>query len=395
MQSTTSDKTFHLKWNNHLQNLSQLFTAIYTSSALADVTLSCRDGAIRAHKLVLSACSPYFEQIFRDNPCKHPVIILKGIPYAEINLLVEFMYKGSVDVQEIDLQSLMHTASELEIRGLAYELRKDASSLLNVNLNEFPTQSSNAAQDNSFSSVDIASHSNDGSHQSNASRMQQIHLYQQSMHRSGYSNQQVNPSCFEVKRKRKSEEPMPATTTTAVKNILAAAAKELAEKKTVPGKNKSSMSIQTEDEDLDMKVEAYESDSGEAESEELPHGRDTRFKGKKRVSVGLDDEYIPVRSVLKNANKHNKKNVKLTFKTPNSPDSPTNDVSDDAISKVVITGKGIFFFFFIKCHPLNFSLMLCFYFEHSRDRWRRICTNTSHRPVEMCQPRQSERKPSR
>lgn len=65
MQGLVSDKTFHLKWNNHLQNLSQLFTTIYSSSALADVTLSCRDGTLKAHKLVLSACSPYFEQIFR------------------------------------------------------------------------------------------------------------------------------------------------------------------------------------------------------------------------------------------------------------------------------------------------------------------------------------------
>lgn len=65
MQGLVSDKTFHLKWNNHLQNLSQLFTTIYSSSALADVTLSCRDGTLKAHKLVLSACSPYFEQIFK------------------------------------------------------------------------------------------------------------------------------------------------------------------------------------------------------------------------------------------------------------------------------------------------------------------------------------------
>lgn len=75
----------------------------------------------------------------RDNPCKHPVVILKGIPFSEISLLVEFMYKGSVDVQELDLQSLMHTASELEIRGLAYEARDNAAQMLNVNLNEYPT----------------------------------------------------------------------------------------------------------------------------------------------------------------------------------------------------------------------------------------------------------------
>lgn len=74
----------------------------------------------------------------RDNPCQHPIVILKGIPFSEINLLVEFMYKGSVDVQELDLQSLMHTASELEIRGLAYEARDNAAQLLNVNL-EYPS----------------------------------------------------------------------------------------------------------------------------------------------------------------------------------------------------------------------------------------------------------------
>lgn len=74
----------------------------------------------------------------RDNPCQHPIVILKGIPFSEINLLVEFMYKGSVDVQELDLQSLMHTASELEIRGLAYEARDNAAQMLNVNL-EYPS----------------------------------------------------------------------------------------------------------------------------------------------------------------------------------------------------------------------------------------------------------------
>lgn len=51
---------------------------------------------------------------------------------------MEFMYKGSVDVQELDLQSLMHTASELEIRGLAYEARDNAAQMLNVNL-EYPS----------------------------------------------------------------------------------------------------------------------------------------------------------------------------------------------------------------------------------------------------------------
>lgn len=315
MQSATSDKTFHLKWNNHLQNLSQLFTTIYSSSALADVTLSCRDGSIRAHKLVLSACSPYFEQIFKENPCKHPVIILKGIPYAEINLLVEFMYKGSVDVQELDLQSLMHTASELEIRGLAYEVRKDASSLLNVNLNEYPTfpvtpapvQEINTFTPNFEAANPTCSSPYDSTprtvnpYQTNLERLRQIHMYQQAMCRntpytpSNAPAQSADGSA--TKRKRRGDEPMPATTTTAVKNILAAAAKELEDKKN----KKISTCIQTEDE---IEVVSMKLEREEVEEEEAPlHGRDTRFKGKKRVSVGMQNDYTPMISKVRTGKK--------------------------------------------------------------------------------------------
>ncbi|XP_075980011.1 uncharacterized protein LOC142979134 isoform X2 [Anticarsia gemmatalis] len=207
MQGLVSDKTFHLKWNNHLQNLSQLFTTIYSSSALADVTLSCRDGTLKAHKLVLSACSPYFEQIFKDNPCQHPIVILKGIPFSEINLLVEFMYKGSVDVQELDLQSLMHTASELEIRGLAYEARDNAAQLLNVNL-EYPSYPSTTASATP-STAYVQARTTD------VERLKQIHMYQQSMMRAE-----------EIRRRRRED---PPGTHTAVNNILAAAAREMEE----------------------------------------------------------------------------------------------------------------------------------------------------------------------
>ncbi|CAH0720479.1 unnamed protein product, partial [Brenthis ino] len=214
MQGLVSDKTFHLKWNNHLQNLSQLFTTIYSSSALADVTLSCRDGTLKAHKLVLSACSPYFEQIFKDNPCQHPIVILKGIPFSEINLLVEFMYKGSVDVQELDLQSLMHTASELEIRGLAYEARDNAAQLLNVNL-EYPSYGQNAATAAAATATSVSTSQTYPQARTDVERLKQIHMYQQSMMRAE-----------EIRRRRREDMP---TTQTAVNNILAAAAREMEE----------------------------------------------------------------------------------------------------------------------------------------------------------------------
>lgn len=114
----SSDKSFHLRWNNHLSNLRTLLEYLYNEQSFVDVTLSCADGMIRAHKLVLSACSPYFDTIFRENPCKHPTVILKGVSLREMQLIIEYMYVGSVDVPEQDLPSLLQIASELHIKGL-------------------------------------------------------------------------------------------------------------------------------------------------------------------------------------------------------------------------------------------------------------------------------------
>lgn len=108
---------------------SQLET-LYSHQSLVDVSISCTDGILKAHRIVLSACSPYFESIFRDNYCKHPVLILKGVTSREMQALLKFMYKGSVEVLDADIQSFMYTANELKIRGLADELLKETIRLV-------------------------------------------------------------------------------------------------------------------------------------------------------------------------------------------------------------------------------------------------------------------------
>ena len=124
-----ADNAYHLKWNNHLQNMYSQLDTLYHDQLLVDVSISCTDGILKAHRVVLSACSPYFEAIFKDNHCKHPVLILKGVSSLEMQALLNFMYKGYVEVLDVDLQSFMCTANELKIRGLADELLKDAIKL--------------------------------------------------------------------------------------------------------------------------------------------------------------------------------------------------------------------------------------------------------------------------
>lgn len=78
LDKNMGEKTFNLTWNNHLANLSGLFEALYKSGSLTDATLACQGGMLRAHRLVLAACSPYFERVFKEHYGEQPILILKG-----------------------------------------------------------------------------------------------------------------------------------------------------------------------------------------------------------------------------------------------------------------------------------------------------------------------------
>ncbi|XP_011495077.1 PREDICTED: protein jim lovell [Ceratosolen solmsi marchali] len=118
---------YSLRWNNHQTHILQAFEALLHAEILVDVTLVCAETSLRAHKVVLSVCSPFFERIFAEHPCKHPVIVLKDFPGREIAALIDFMYRGEVRVGREDLSGLMHAAESLQIRGLASSEPRPAS----------------------------------------------------------------------------------------------------------------------------------------------------------------------------------------------------------------------------------------------------------------------------
>lgn len=55
------DQQFCLRWNNHQTTLIQNFDTLLESGTLVDCTLAAEGKYLKAHKVVLSACSPYFE----------------------------------------------------------------------------------------------------------------------------------------------------------------------------------------------------------------------------------------------------------------------------------------------------------------------------------------------
>ncbi len=84
-----------------------------------DVTISCQGRNIKAHKVVLSACSDYFKDVFKENPCQHPVVILQDAAFEDVEGLVRYIYRGEVDVRHERLQNFLRTADLLKIKGLA------------------------------------------------------------------------------------------------------------------------------------------------------------------------------------------------------------------------------------------------------------------------------------
>ncbi|XP_019564898.2 modifier of mdg4 isoform X3 [Aedes albopictus] len=113
-----SAQQFSLRWNNYTNYITGAFDSLRYEEDLVDVTLCCEGRKIRAHKILLSACSAYFKEIFKENPCQHPVIIFKNVKYTDLMSIVEFMYQGEVSVVQESLPSFLHTAELLSIRGL-------------------------------------------------------------------------------------------------------------------------------------------------------------------------------------------------------------------------------------------------------------------------------------
>ena len=110
----SSDK-FCLRWNDFESNISLAFREIREEKDLFDCTLSCGSRQIQAHKLILSACSPFFRSILKQNPHQHPLLYLKGVKFTDLQAVLTFMYNGEVNVSQEDLNSFLSVAKYLEV----------------------------------------------------------------------------------------------------------------------------------------------------------------------------------------------------------------------------------------------------------------------------------------
>lgn len=114
----SATQQFCLKWNNHTANLVKTFGEMIAAESFTDVTLACDGLMIKAHKIVLSACSNYFRELFLATPCKHPIVVLKDMKIEDLRAIIDFMYRGEVNVSQNQLGNLLKTAEVLRVKGL-------------------------------------------------------------------------------------------------------------------------------------------------------------------------------------------------------------------------------------------------------------------------------------
>ncbi|XP_052753449.1 broad-complex core protein isoforms 1/2/3/4/5 isoform X3 [Galleria mellonella] len=109
---------FCLRWNNYQSSITSAFENLRDDEDFVDVTLACDGKSLKAHRVVLSACSPYFRELLKSTPCKHPVIVLQDVAFTDLHALVEFIYHGEVNVHQRSLSSFLKTAEVLRVSGL-------------------------------------------------------------------------------------------------------------------------------------------------------------------------------------------------------------------------------------------------------------------------------------
>ncbi|XP_066991947.2 longitudinals lacking protein, isoforms H/M/V isoform X2 [Anabrus simplex] len=114
-----TEQQFCLRWNNHQSTLVAVFDTLLESGTLVDCTLAAEGQYLKAHKVVLSACSPYFELLLSQHYEKHPIVILKDVKFQELKAMMDYMYRGEVNISQDQLGALLKAAESLQIKGLS------------------------------------------------------------------------------------------------------------------------------------------------------------------------------------------------------------------------------------------------------------------------------------
>merc|ERR1711994_665363 len=108
---------YTLNWHTFTDQL--MFKDFYEKENHSDVTLVSDDQTqFKAHKIVLSACSPVFKNIIDSNPGQHSLIYLRGVQSYEVESILQFMYLGEGRFYHERMGEFIKVAQDLEVKEI-------------------------------------------------------------------------------------------------------------------------------------------------------------------------------------------------------------------------------------------------------------------------------------
>merc|ERR1712129_340695 len=120
MGSSTMSEKLCLKWNDFQDNINTALGILRSEHEFSDVTLACEDGQqVEAHKVILAASSPFFQNLLRRNKHPHPLIYMRGVKSEDLVAIVDFLYYGEANVYQEGIDAFLALAEELNLKGLA------------------------------------------------------------------------------------------------------------------------------------------------------------------------------------------------------------------------------------------------------------------------------------
>ena len=145
-----------MKWNEFDTNIREYLKILRQDQRLFDVTLVTDDGQhIQAHKIILSAGSHFFSDIFLKSNQTNMLIYLKGINSVQLEHLLDFIYNGEASVGQEELKYFLETGKELQVKGFeAYVAgvgeseEEEPARYTNVNEDVYENEDNNTGKNN-------------------------------------------------------------------------------------------------------------------------------------------------------------------------------------------------------------------------------------------------------
>jgi KRAB domain-containing zinc finger protein len=134
-----------------LENAPNMLKDLWNNPNFTDVTLATSDKhQIKAHRIILSSCSPFFQNILVNNPHQNPFIYLKGVKQRELESIIEFVYLGKCQVKPEDADSFLETCKELmEKQSDTFEplyIKKDDETLIDLKIHDIQNDTQQTPQ---------------------------------------------------------------------------------------------------------------------------------------------------------------------------------------------------------------------------------------------------------